>query len=97
MVDLVSFTLKRNLRINMRRTRLLGLFAAASLFWLTVWFHIHLFLFISEKPEEMTETLAHGTPLTAQQELCNEYQHDRVKVVFIIFCCFVHWTKVLFI
>ena len=70
MMDLVSFTLKRNLRINMRRKRLF---------------------------EKMTETLAHCTPLTAQQELCNEYQHDRVKVVFIIFCCFVHWTKVLFI
>ena len=31
---------------------------------------------------------------STQQELSNEYQHDRVKMIFIIFCFFVHWTKV---
>ena len=32
-----------------------------------------------KKPEKMTETLAHGySSESAQRELSNEYQHDRV-------------------
>ena len=31
---------------------------------------------------------------STQQEVSNEYQHDRVKMIFIIFCFLVHWTKV---
>ena len=40
----------------------------------------------------MTETMTHG--YSSQRELSNEYQHDRVKMIFIIFRFFVHWTKV---
>ena len=29
-----------------------------------------------------------------RRELSNEYQNDRVKMIFIFFCFFVHWTKV---
>ena len=29
-----------------------------------------------------------------QRELSNEYQHDRVKMIFIKFCSLVHCTKV---
>ena len=36
----------RNLRTNMRSTRLFELFAAVSLFRLTAWFHIHLLVSI---------------------------------------------------
>ena len=43
----------------------------------------------------MIETLANGYSYeSAQRELSNEYQHDRVTMIFIIFCFFVHWTKV---
>ena len=43
----------------------------------------------------MIETLANGySSDSAHQELSNEYHHDRVKMIFIIFCFFVHWTKV---
>ena len=43
----------------------------------------------------MTETLANGySSDSAQQELSNEYQHDRIKMIFIIFCFFVDWLKV---
>ena len=43
----------------------------------------------------MIETLANGySSDSAQQELSHEYQHDRVKMILIIFCFFVHWTKV---
>ena len=50
----------------------------------------------------MTETLAHGyLSDSTQRELSNEYQHDRVSMFFqgqedfhILFCFFVHWTKV---
>ena len=34
---------------------------------------------IMQKPEQLTETLAHGYSCeSTQQELSNEYQHDRV-------------------
>ena len=37
----------------------------------------------------MTETMANGySSDSAQQELCNEYQHGRVKMIFIIFVAF---------
>ena len=43
----------------------------------------------------MIETLANGySSDSAQRELSNEYQHDRVKMIFIIFCAFVHLTQV---
>ena len=43
----------------------------------------------------MTETLAYGySSESAQRELCNEYQHDRVKMVFKNLCILVLWTKV---
>ena len=43
----------------------------------------------------MTGTLAHGyTSESTPQELSNEYQHDRVLTIFIIFCLLVHWAKV---
>ena len=39
--------------------------------------------------------MAHGySSDSSQQELSNEYQHDRVKMIFIILCFFVHWMKV---
>ena len=31
---------------------------------------------------------------STQRELSNEYQHDRVSMVFINLCILVHWTKV---
>ena len=38
------------------------------------------------KTWKMTETLAHAySPESTQQELANEYQHDRVQMVFKIF------------
>ena len=44
----------------------------------------------------MTETMANGySSYRTQRELSNEYQHDRVKMIFIIFCFFVHWMKVI--
>ena len=43
----------------------------------------------------MTETLANGySSESAQQELSNEYQHDRVKIVFRNVCILVLWTNV---
>ena len=48
-----------------------------------------------EKSSKMIETLANGYSYdSARQELSNEYQHDRVKMIFTIFCFFVHWTEV---
>ena len=48
-----------------------------------------------QKPRKMTETLANGySSESTQRELSNEYQHHRVKMIFIIFCFFVRWTKV---
>ena len=35
----------------------------------------------------MTETLANGySSESTRRELSNEYQHDRVKMIFMIFC-----------
>ena len=43
----------------------------------------------------MTETVANGYSYdSSQRELSNEYQDDRVKKIFMIFCFFVHRTKV---
>ena len=43
----------------------------------------------------MTETTANGySSESTRQELSNEYQHNRVKMVFKNLCIFVHWTKV---
>ena len=43
----------------------------------------------------MTETLAYGySSESTLRELSNEYQHDRVQMVFKDFCILVLWTKV---
>ena len=43
----------------------------------------------------MTETLANGYSYeSTQRELSNEYQHDRVMMVFKNICVFALWTKV---
>ena len=43
----------------------------------------------------MTETLAHGySSDSTQQQLSNEYQHDRVQMVFKNICVIVLWMKV---
>ena len=43
----------------------------------------------------MTETLANGYSYeSTQRELSNEYQHDRVWIVFKNLCICVLWTKV---
>ena len=43
----------------------------------------------------MTQTLANGYSYdSAHRELSNEYQQDRVMMILIIFCFFVHLTKV---
>ena len=48
-----------------------------------------------QKNLKMTEPLAHGySSESTQQELSNEYQHDRVKMVFRNLCALVLWTKV---
>ena len=47
--------------------------------------------------KKMTETLTHGfSSRSTQQELSNEYQHDRVKMVFKHLCvrATVLWMKV---
>ena len=31
---------------------------------------------------------------SSHRGLSNEYQHDMVKMIFINFCFFMHWTKV---
>ena len=42
----------------------------------------------------MTEILAYGySSESTQRELSNEYQHNRVKVVFKNLCIIVLWTK----
>ena len=44
--------------------------------------------------KKMTETLANGYSFeSAQRELSNEYQYDRVYMVFKSFCVLVLWTK----
>ena len=43
----------------------------------------------------MTETLANGYSYeSTQRELSNEYQHDRVSMVFENICVLVLWMKV---
>ena len=45
--------------------------------------------------QKMTENLANGYSYeSAQQELSNEYPHDRVQMVFNFFCVIVLWMKV---
>ena len=48
-----------------------------------------------QKSLKITETLANGySSKSTQRDLPNEYQHDRVSMVFKRFCILVHWTKV---
>ena len=48
-----------------------------------------------QKNWKMIETLANGySSESTQQELSNEYQHDRVSMVFQESCILVLWTKV---
>ena len=48
-----------------------------------------------QKTLKMTETLANGySSESTQQELSNEYQHDRVQMIFKNLCFFLLWTKV---
>ena len=43
----------------------------------------------------MTETLANGySSESTHQELSNEYQHDRILMIFKIICILMLWTKV---
>ena len=43
----------------------------------------------------MTETMANGYSFeSTERELSNEYQHDRVSMVFKRICVLVLWTKV---
>ena len=50
---------------------------------------------ILPKHEKLTETLAHGySSEIIQRELSNEYQRDRVKMIFLFDCSFVYWMKV---
>ena len=47
-----------------------------------------------QKTLKMTETLAYGySSESAQRELSNEYQHDRVSMIFNNFCILELWTK----
>ena len=47
------------------------------------------------KTLQMTENLVHGySSESAQRELFNEYQHDRVKKVFKNICILMLWTEV---
>ena len=44
---------------------------------------------------KMTETLPYGNSYeSTQQELSNEYPHDRVRIVFKDLCALVLWMKV---
>ena len=48
-----------------------------------------------QKSWKMTETLANGySSESTQRELLNEYQHDRVSMVFKDFSVLVLWTNV---
>ena len=50
---------------------------------------------MGQKSWNMTETMAYGcSSKSTQQELSNEYQHDKVKMVFKSICVLVLWTKV---
>ena len=47
-----------------------------------------------EKPGKITESLAHGySSEHTQREPSNEYQHDRVYMVFRKLCILVLWTR----
>ena len=47
-----------------------------------------------KKSWKMTKTLANGySPESTQRELPNEYQHDRVKMVFKKFAFLCFWLK----
>ena len=47
-----------------------------------------------QKNLKMIETLAYGySSESAQRKLSNEYQHDRVKMVFKNLCVLVLWTE----
>ena len=47
------------------------------------------------KDFKMTETLAHGcSSVSTEQELSNEYQQNRVLMVFKNLCILVLWMKV---
>ena len=44
---------------------------------------------------KINETLANGySSESAQQELSNEYQDDRVKIIFNFFCILVIWMNI---
>ena len=48
-----------------------------------------------QKSWEMTEALVYGySSYSTQQELSNEYPHDLVEMIFVMFCNLMHWTKV---
>ena len=48
-----------------------------------------------QKTWKMTETLANGySSESTRRELSNEYQHDRVLMIFTNICIFVLWKKV---
>ena len=48
-----------------------------------------------KKTRKITETLANGySSESTRRELSNEYQDDRVSMVFQEFCILVLWTKV---
>ena len=50
---------------------------------------------ICKNPKKMTETLANGySSESTQRELSNEYQHDRVSMVFKDLSILVLWTNV---
>ena len=50
---------------------------------------------VMQKILKMTKTLAHGYSFESTQwELSNEYQYDRVKMLFNRLCVLVLWTKV---
>ena len=50
---------------------------------------------LCEKPRKMTETLANGySSESTPRELSNEYQHDRVWMIFKNLCVLVPWRKV---
>ena len=48
-----------------------------------------------QETRKMIETLEHGySSEGTQRELINEYQHDRVKVIFKNSCVLVLWLKI---
>ena len=58
--------------------------------WLLIWSMEN----DTNKAEKITETLANGySSGSTQRELFNEYQHDRVYMVFKKDCVLVLWTK----